>query len=440
MNGLRRKLTSHGCSAAENLWCVLWPAGWMVFLLIVQMDNRKSYISENNLKPRPDLLPRSAFLGRLPLATQKLLGRRATSSLQLIFLLDYTQSCSVEVVERLLYRWAQLPNLAAAITVYPLQQATQYYLPTLVNRSLPLTAAMLVKFSSCTFDGVHITGFGAEGTMPNLDLLNIAAFAALESGLEVSTLRLLKSRALGSFLHFIAAINDSLSRDSGSAVIGTLRSLGVHTVVWEEGLSEDNGENERKDLRKNFHLLLQSMDLFVRQVSQLEEKLHHSFPIWFSTGATTFIDFEALQLSIFCYIGAMLSLAYRSRAKVLLRGVTPLFLMAALFEKVNHKSSYESKLLKGAIASCVALATRRHYWIHLWCSVEVATDLALNPPASMLTGALCSTVLVLHELFPKFSALMGSVLVAVTCWGVDGYISEVSSVVFPCVFWCWGSY
>lgn len=128
------------------------------------------------------------------------------------------------------------------------------------------------------------------------------------------------------FAHYVAVLLTSATvqgdpQDGG----GGLRRRGIHTLVFASSPSRR---------RQGAAVLFTDSDVFpathpdaqyalgatieslVRGVNTLDERLHHSFPIYAHTSQRTFVDFETAQVVVFLIMGALASTLYKEHLRV----------------------------------------------------------------------------------------------------------------------------
>lgn len=392
-----RRVGARGLSAIGNRLTFPLMMVATVFLLVLPMvDERRIYISENNLKPyaapmvtMSDLSTPNPF-GDVLLREQgrvmetndgaatyaggrrrkevsvgdavvAVRGQRSTGGCLMSILVNRDEPVSVEIAGALFtafqrrratilsgdleFRFfSQKKNntTTSSLRAFPESRESRERYPTLEEaaRRVPseVEVAVVLDIADVTADAGSLcfNVFGSDGVQPNMDIVNLMTMLGLRNGIEwdflcqcpvSSSKRWLERfsstvRAMFSSLgatpvpqhatlvrlgHYVLSLVTASTTGAAPADGGaSLRMRGMHPIVLSSHKSSKVAGHRFKQADASMPVI-SAIEGLVRGVNNLDERLHHSFPVYLHVSAQTFVDFEVAQHIIFVVLGAIAS-------------------------------------------------------------------------------------------------------------------------------------
>ena len=394
--------------------------GLLFGLTLPSLHSRSTYISEGSLKVgsfarSTQELSLSTCTKRQINQTKIIRGSRSTGSDAFVILVARNTfsmtlaSCLLQMIQS--RRFLTVLSFEIAVLVDDVSSVK-----TVVGEKR-VRGALVLNISS-EADDVCLETHGSSGLLPNLDLVNVVVKMTRASGMDISVCdsRTDSSNDASSFANYLV---DTITSHRNS--IDQLRQAGVHSV----GLF---GRAARLPNLKSSSLmrrLVGTVEGTLRAINNLEERLHHSYAVWFFNGIDQFVDFEVAQHVVsLCVLSALAQLFYR-RLKRPRESVTGLVAAEIIGLLIGYCPSLPLRLVAAPV--CVFFLSRfiESSLLLLVVSCFLAVLTVLHPPLSIVASLLCSSLLMLlpslvvHRLWKVLVLIIVSPLLVVSLTDVD---------------------
>eukprot|EP00758_Cryptobia_borreli_P007088 Tbor_TRINITY_DN5243_c0_g1::TRINITY_DN5243_c0_g1_i1::g.16784::m.16784 len=264
-------------------------------------------------------------------------GKRASGSDSFLFINAGASRAAVLALARALKR---APFLSMDIHFYfvnSLEEASRIEIPQGLIRG-----AILLDFPTPAVNWVHVHTFGKDGLQSNQDAVNVVVSAFFMSDIGIKMTRTFDAAGLsetqkqlnGQILNFISEYVGPLANHlkpllpvlkgpfpyspqdvtshftdyilsmvqsdvTGPYGGGTLRSVKGLCIVGISANKERHLGNDYTSLNS----VVASLEQTIRGFNNLNERLHHSYPVWVSVSPSYFVDYAMLQSIPFVQMG-----------------------------------------------------------------------------------------------------------------------------------------
>ena len=303
----------------------------LVFLIALPLAfERKTYFSENGLLPsQATAVAKDHLSGAYDSlsAHETIVSRKTTSSERLIVVVNASCSESIRIASALVHAWRDASYLAIDVEVLSVASFDR----PLVSRGKPVRGMMMIDV--CGLNGpVCLDSVGKYGLMPNLDIANVVEFSLRVQGVPVDTecqsstqLTQVQRWALQQLpSHKVQPFWTTLFRMLNSCRLkerhSQFRLSGVHSLTIRTMPSSPSYDHQIIP----FHSIVTAIENWARSLNNLNERLHHSFFMYYRLSPSSFIDNEVAQGVAFGFIlsiGVALATGYGMNVAGMVQGL-----------------------------------------------------------------------------------------------------------------------
>ena len=394
--------TKCGSSFLSSGPFVLWVVGLLLFFAMPFTEQRRNVHDESNLR---NAFAISATSGRADLSSGNIsaasqmtvYGKRSSGAESFLVLNCGSSTKAVDLLATVI---RDEPYYSMDIYFYFLKSCADAEFIELPQGLV--RGGLLMKIDTDSPASISVHTFGRGGLQPNQDLVNtvVAAFRArgftcsfLEAGSAANLIdsffgfvsSYLPEKKAAQSSHFSAYALSMIRNHRATYGGGALRSArGVYLV----GVSSV-GEWKAKDATMD---LATAAEYVLRSFNNLNERLHHSCPVWVSLSVDIFLDFQLVQIVAFLFIGVSVFSACRCfiRAKELSLGRSILpFATIPIFFVCSPIPAPEA----GSLSAVLIGVFSQIFWrstdiagpiMSTWSVVWMTLYLAIHPMLSVL--------------------------------------------------------
>lgn len=402
------------------------------------VDPRDTYISESNFKLHAASLVEHEDFQTSSMVTEGAVfaSRGAGGPLTVIFV-NELEEASMRVATAVVARLRKERHLSGDVVISLYRDTINVSAVMWQLSSIDVAVVLNVSYRGSA--SLCLDVFGSDGIQPNLDIVNIAVSAAarFDQALSVTCRRADREN----FPHMQRFINAAVrwipspQRDYFSTLLSAitqrrshgasaLRKEGVHPIVLQTLIKSQHEATEIASSQLDAVKLSRVVESIVRSVNNLDERLHHSFPIYAHLDSHHFVDFEVSQHSVFIVLAALGSVAYGECLKAngafsgrSFIGVIALVICGGLFDTSTVATNLHTATQVGfavVVSGGVAALCKLHEiqaLLAVWNGIVVCLLVVLQPHMAVVASlALATQQVVLSAAVAELALLISGSL------------------------------